>query len=139
MSASAEIENGTELRPAFHKGEVLPAVAQDADTGEILMLGYMNAEALRLTLETGKATYFSRSRRKLWVKGETSGHVQRIVEVRTDCDQDAFILRVRQEGAACHVGYRSCFYRRVVPGSASELETTEKEKVFNPDDVYGTR
>ncbi len=136
MSAPQEVETGARLMPAFHKSEVLPAVAQDAETGEILMLGYVNDEALRLTLETGKATYFSRSRQKLWIKGETSGHVQRVEEVLTDCDQDAFIFKVRQEGAACHVGYRSCFYRRAPLNSSKTLEHVGGHKVFNPEDVY---
>lgn len=139
MAAPAEIENGTSFYPAFHKSEFLPAVAQDAETGEILMLAYMNEEALRLTLETGKATYYSRTRQKIWVKGETSGHLQHVEEVLTDCDQDALILKVRQKGAACHVGYRSCFYRRAVPGTTDQLEFVQGEKVFNPEDVYGKK
>ncbi|MEM1058484.1 MAG: phosphoribosyl-AMP cyclohydrolase [Verrucomicrobiota bacterium] len=138
MAASPEIETGRKLEPAFAKSEILPAVAQDAASGEILMLGYMDREALRRTLESGKATYFSRSRQKYWVKGETSGHYQHIEEVRVDCDQDAIVLRVRQDGAACHVGYRSCFYRRVVPGTADQLELIDQDKVFDPDAVYGS-
>jgi len=138
MSASPEIETGTQLKPAFEKSSILPAIAQDAASGEILMLGYMDQEALKRTIENRKATYFSRSRQKYWVKGETSGHVQHVEEVRVDCDQDAILLKVRQEGAACHVGYRSCFYRRVVPGTTVQLELVEEGKVFNPDDVYGS-
>jgi|SRR6185295_14543786 len=101
--------------PDFAKrGGLLPAIAQDADTGQVLMIAYMNADAWRRTLETGLATYWSTSRRALWVKGETSGHVQRVREVLVDCDADAVLLRVEQVGGvACHEGYTSCFFRRV--------------------------
>jgi phosphoribosyl-AMP cyclohydrolase len=92
---------------------LIPAVAQDATTGEVLMLAWMSAEALRRTLETRRATYWSRSRRSLWVKGETSGHAQEVVEVRADCDGDAVLLRVNQTGPACHTGARSCFFEEV--------------------------
>ncbi len=92
---------------------LIPAVAQDAATGEVLMLAWMSAESLRRTLETGRATYWSRSRRSLWIKGETSGHVQEVVEVRADCDGDAVLLRVNQTGPACHTGARSCFFEEV--------------------------
>jgi phosphoribosyl-AMP cyclohydrolase len=100
-----------ELRPKFDADGLVAAIAQDAESGEVLMLAWMNAEALRLTLETGRATYWSRSRAALWVKGETSGHTQAVVEVRVDCDQDAVLLKVRQTGGACHTGRDSCFYR----------------------------
>jgi phosphoribosyl-AMP cyclohydrolase len=111
------------------KGDLVPAIVQDAQTGEVLMLAYMNREALAKTLETGKAHYWSRSRGKLWLKGESSGHFQKVVEARIDCDQDAILLKVRQEGGACHTGYRSCFYR--------DLEgNVVGEKVFDPDEVY---
>ncbi len=100
-----------ELRPKFGADGLIAAIAQDAETGEVLMLAWMNAEALRLTLETGRATYWSRSRGGLWVKGETSGHTQDVVEVRVDCDQDAVLLKVCQTGGACHTGRESCFYR----------------------------
>jgi phosphoribosyl-AMP cyclohydrolase len=109
----AKIETTLALTPQFDSAGLLPAIAQDAETGEVLMLAWMNEEALRLTLGTGQATYWSRSRAQLWRKGETSGHVQHVVEVRIDCDQDAILLRVRQAGPACHTGERSCFYRRV--------------------------
>jgi phosphoribosyl-AMP cyclohydrolase len=92
---------------------LIPAVAQDATTGEVLMLAWMSAEALRRTLDTRRATYWSRSRRSLWVKGETSGHAQEVVEVRADCDGDAVLLRVNQTGPACHTGARSCFFEEV--------------------------
>jgi phosphoribosyl-AMP cyclohydrolase len=100
--------------PNFEKrGGFVPVVTQDADTGEVLMLAYMNREAWRQTLATGRGTYWSTERNTLWVKGESSGHVQRVREIRVDCDADAVLLRVEQVGAACHEGYRSCFFRRV--------------------------
>ncbi len=110
LSGSAQDET-RELRPKFDGAGLVAAIAQDAETGEVLMLAWMNAEALRLTLETRRATYWSRSRGALWVKGETSGHTQEVVEVRVDCDQDAVLLKVRQTGGACHTGRESCFYR----------------------------
>lgn len=110
-----------ELRPKFNADGLIAAVAQDAETGEVLMLAWMNAEALTATLETGRATYWSRSRGALWVKGETSGHVQEVVEALIDCDQDAILLKVRQTGGACHTGRRSCFYRRADAGGRLSL------------------
>ena len=110
------IETTTALTPRYDANGLIAAVAQDHVTGEVLMLAWMNAEALRLTLETKQATYWSRSRGKLWRKGEESGHVQRVVEARVDCDQDAVLLRVEQTGAACHTGQRSCFYRAIGDG-----------------------
>jgi len=104
-----------DLRPAFNSDGLVAAIAQDAETGEVLMLAWMNADALAATLETGTATYWSRSRQKLWVKGETSGHTQQVQEILTDCDQDAILLKVLQVGAACHTDRRSCFYRTVTP------------------------
>jgi phosphoribosyl-AMP cyclohydrolase len=100
-----------ELRPKFDVDGLVAAIAQDADTGEVLMLAWMNAEALQLTIDTGRAVYWSRSRKALWRKGDTSGHEQHVDEIRVDCDQDAVLLKVRQTGAACHTGRRSCFYR----------------------------
>lgn len=110
LSGPAQDET-RELRPKFDEHGLVAAIAQDADTGEVLMLAWMNAEALKQTLETGRAVYWSRSRGQLWRKGDTSGHEQHVVEARVDCDQDAVLLRVRQTGAACHTGRRSCFYR----------------------------
>jgi phosphoribosyl-AMP cyclohydrolase len=115
LTGSAQDET-SELRPNFDASGLIAAIAQDAETGEVLMLAWMNAEALRLTLETKRATYWSRSRGALWVKGETSGHVQEVVEVRIDCDQDAVLLKVRQSGGACHTGRGNCFYRIAEPG-----------------------
>ncbi len=118
----------------FNKtGGLVPAIVQDYQTGEILMLAYMNSDAFNATLSTGKATYFSRSRQTLWVKGETSGNVQRIKEIYIDCDDDTVLLKVQQIGnAACHTGYRSCFHKKVENGS---IRVTE-EPVFDPREVY---
>lgn len=109
------------------------AVVQDVDTNEVIMVAFMNREALEKTLETGKMTYFSTSRKKLWIKGETSGHNQFVKEVLVDCDGDALVFKVAQKDAACHTGYYSCFYRKVENG---RLETIG-ERVFDPKEVYG--
>ncbi|RIK81923.1 MAG: phosphoribosyl-AMP cyclohydrolase [Planctomycetota bacterium] len=112
---------------------LLPAVAQDAATGEVLMIAYMNAEAFAETLATGRAVYFSRSRNRLWRKGEESGHVQIVESIHVDCDGDAILLKVKQVGdAACHTGHRSCFYRQVTPEGLVETS----ERVFDPAVVY---
>lgn len=120
--------------PDFDKGDgLIPVIVQESETGEVLMLAYMNAEAWRETLRTGKATYWSRSRKTLWVKGESSGHVQWVKDIRIDCDRDTLLLRVRQVGdAACHTGYRSCFYRKLFPSP----EAIVGERIFDPDSVY---
>jgi len=118
----------------FSKGDgLLPAIAQDAETGEVLMLAWMNAESFTETLATGKAVYFSRSRGRLWRKGEESGHVQHVEGVYIDCDADTILLKVRQTGPACHEGYRSCFFRRVTP----EGTETISERLVDPVTVYG--
>lgn len=114
---------------AFDEEDLLPAVAQDADSGDVLMLAYVTEEALDRTRETGLAHYYSRSRDELWQKGQSSGHVQHVREVRVDCDGDALLYRVEQEGGACHTGFESCFYR------TTDGETVG-ERVFDPDDVY---
>lgn len=106
-------DRAKELRPKFGSDGLVAAVAQDAETGEILMLAWMNEKALQKTIETGEGVYYSRSRRALWRKGETSGHTQTVTEILVDCDQDAIVLKVRQEGPACHTGEKSCFYRKV--------------------------
>ena len=116
----------------FDEKGLVTAVAQDADTGEVLMLAYMNRESLEMTLNTGVMTYWSRSRNKLWVKGETSGHTQQVVEARIDCDGDALLFKVRQKGGACHTGYRSCFYRKATESGLVE----DGVKVFEAGDVY---
>jgi phosphoribosyl-AMP cyclohydrolase len=135
--AKAEIEEGADFSPKFDADGLIPALAMDAATGMPLMLAYMNAESLRRTLEIGEAVYWSRSRQEFWHKGATSGHVQRIVEVRTDCDQDALVLVVEQIGAgACHTGRGSCFYRKVTDGGA-RLEFVGDGRAFDPEAVYG--
>ena len=114
-------------------GGLVPAIAQDYQTGEVLMLAFMNEAAWNATLTTGRATYYSRSRKCLWVKGETSGNVQRVREIRIDCDDDAVILKIEQVGgAACHTGHRSCFYKKVENGAVH----IEGQPVFDPKEVY---
>lgn len=136
-----QVEEGRELAPKFDADGLLPCVTTDAASGEVLMLGYMNAEALRRTIETGEAHYWSRSRQVLWHKGGTSGLVQKVVELRIDDDQDAVWLRVTIPGdASCHVGYRSCFYRSVPMGAGDfqrVLKFEEQHKAFDPKKVYG--
>ncbi|MBN1851185.1 MAG: phosphoribosyl-AMP cyclohydrolase [Pirellulales bacterium] len=119
--------------PDFEKaGGLIPVIVQDIHSHEVLMLAYMNAEAFAETRATGKAVFFSRSRGKLWRKGEKSGHVQRVRGIFIDCDLDTILLHVEQQGAACHKGYRSCFFRKFTPDGLIVIS----EKVFNPDDVY---
>lgn len=113
-----DVEEGLTFRPRFDANGLVTCVATDAASGEVLMVAHMNEEALRRTLATGEGWYYSRSRKALWKKGETSGHVQRVVEMRTDCDQDAVWIRVEQQGVACHTGRRSCFYRAVTGDGA---------------------
>ena len=141
--SEAEVEEGRALSPKFDADGLVTCVTTDAGTGELLMVAHMNAAALARTIETGEAWYFSRSRRALWRKGETSGHVQRVVEMRIDCDQDAVWIRVEQAGgAACHTGRRSCFYRVVPLGAhkgAVTLEFRDADKVFDPQRVYGEK
>jgi len=140
---SVDIEEGEVFAPKFGEGGVLPAIVTDADSGEVLMLAYMNALALARTIETGEAHYWSRSRGKLWRKGETSGNTQEVVEMRTDCDQDAIWLKVRMAGSGgcCHTGRRSCFYRAVpvgqTAGAETRLDMRDGERLFDPDTVYG--
>jgi len=117
----------------FDDNGLVLAIVQDSGTGEILMAAYMNRESLRMTLETGLMTYWSRSRGRLWIKGETSGNFQHVEEFRIDCDGDALLFKVRQEGGACHTGYRSCFYRRYEDGKWVE----DGERVFDPGRAYG--
>lgn len=121
--------------PDFARGSggLLPAIAQDADSGQVLMLAWMNAEAWRETIETGRAVYFSRSRDRLWRKGEESGHTQQVVEARVDCDADTILLHVRQEGAACHQGYRSCFFRRLAEDGSLQIC---EEQLKKPSEIY---
>jgi phosphoribosyl-AMP cyclohydrolase len=118
----------------FDAKGLVPAIIQDAATGQVLMVAYMNRRALQETLRTGKAHFYSRSRKKLWLKGETSGHFQRVKSVRLDCDGDAVLVGVLQKGGACHTGYRSCFFRRLQ--AARGRWTLSGKKVFDPDAVY---
>lgn len=135
MEKDKAIEQGLAFSPSFDSHGLIPAIAQDADTGQILMVAYMNRESLDLTLKSGNAVYFSRSRQKLWKKGEQSGHVQSIKEILVDCDQDCLILRVTVDSGQCHVGYQSCFYRAIKSGSDNNLEYIA-EKVYDPDKTY---
>lgn len=138
MSAhSHDVEEGLALLPKFDVAGLVTCVTTDAASGELLMVAHMNEEALRKTIATGEAWYFSRSRNALWRKGETSGQTQRVVEMRIDCDQDAVWIRVGQIGAACHTGRRSCFYRRVdADGGAAKLVFVDADRLFDPDAVY---
>ena len=138
-----QVEEGFALAPKFDADGLIPCITTDANTSEVLMLGYMNGEALQLTIATGEAHYWSRSRQCLWRKGATSGLIQEVVELRIDDDQDAvwLLVKVAGSGASCHVGYRSCFYRSVELGGPSggpaRLVFTESRKSFDPKDVYG--
>jgi phosphoribosyl-AMP cyclohydrolase len=143
VAADKTTETGTKLTPKFDANGLIPAIAQDSKTGQVLMVAYMNREALDLTIKTGKVTYFSRSRGKLWTKGEQSGHFQKVDQILIDCDQDCVLLKVTVDAGQCHTGYQSCFYRAVKKGTASgeqsriadQLEFIAK-KVFDPDKVY---
>ena len=136
-----QVEEGAQLAPKFDSDGLIPAIATDHETGEVLMHGYMNTEALEKTIKTGEAYYFSRNRNQLWHKGATSGLVQTVKELMIDDDQDCVWLKVDVAGgASCHVGYRSCFYRRVPlydDSPSLKLEFTDSEKVFDPKVVYG--
>jgi len=120
------------LKPDFDKQGVIPAIAQDYETGEILMLAYMNEESFELTVQSGIVHYFSRSRNKIWKKGETSGNLQELKEMRLDCDADTLLLKVNQIGAACHEGYRSCFFRVLENGDFK----VDKNRIMEPSDIY---
>ena len=143
-TTTADIELGTTLQPKFDADGLIPCITQDAQSGEVLMFAFMNAESLALTLTTKKATYWSRSRKKLWVKGEESGNVQLVRELRTDCDQDVLLLKVEQTGAAnasCHNGYKSCFYRKLAGTARADDATSLKleftaRPLFDPATVY---
>jgi phosphoribosyl-AMP cyclohydrolase len=134
-----EREEGLTFEPKFDASGLVTCVATDASSGEVLMVAHMNDEALRRTIASGQAWYFSRSRNALWRKGESSGHTQRVVEMRMDCDQDAVWIRVEQIGAACHTGRRSCFYRAVSGGEdGARLSFVDAERLFDPKETYGT-
>jgi phosphoribosyl-AMP cyclohydrolase len=140
VSTSAELnerEEGLKFQPKFDASGLVTCVATDAATGDVLMVAHMNDEALRKTIESGEAWYFSRSRNVLWRKGETSGHTQRVIELRMDCDQDAIWIRVEQSGAACHTGRHSCFYRAVTgEGGDTKLSFVDADRQFDPNAVY---
>jgi phosphoribosyl-AMP cyclohydrolase len=140
VSTSADThdrEEGLAFQPKFDASGLLTCVATDAGSGDVLMVAHMNEEALRKTIASGEAWYFSRSRNALWRKGESSGHTQRVVEMRVDCDQDAVWIKVEQSGAACHTGRRSCFYRAVGSGEGGPgLSLVDAERMFDPAKVY---
>ncbi|MEM7620207.1 MAG: phosphoribosyl-AMP cyclohydrolase [Pseudomonadota bacterium] len=142
LNNKEDIEHGTILAPKFAADGTIPAITTDAKNGEVLMFAYMNAEALALSIETSIAHYWSRSRQKLWRKGETSGNEQKIQDICVDCDQDVILLKVlvAGHGASCHNGYKSCFYRSILAlGSSSEdtkLTFHDNELLFDPKDVY---
>jgi phosphoribosyl-AMP cyclohydrolase len=135
MAARQDIEQGSEFAPKFDENGLITAVAQDAQTGQVLMVGYMNRQALDLTIQTGYATYFSRSRQKLWKKGEQSGHFQKVQQILVDCDQDCLVLKVTVDAGQCHVGYQSCFYRALDKKTKGKLEFIA-EKVYDPKKTY---
>jgi phosphoribosyl-AMP cyclohydrolase len=132
---SKQVEEGLQFTPKFDANGLIPAIAQDAETGEILMVAWMNREALDHTIETGRATYFSRSRGKLWLKGEQSGHFQTVEQILVDCDQDCLILKVVVSEGQCHVGYKSCFYRALKPKTKTDLEQVA-QKIYDPATTY---
>jgi phosphoribosyl-AMP cyclohydrolase len=138
-SANPDIEEGLALAPKFDANGLVTCVVTDVWTGEVLMVAHMNADALKRTIATGEAWYYSRSRQAMWKKGESSGHTQRVTEMRIDCDQDAVWIKVEQAGpGACHTGRRSCFYRAVPLGQegAARLEFRDADKTFDPKAVY---
>jgi phosphoribosyl-AMP cyclohydrolase len=135
VAAKQSIEEVLEFSLRFDENGLIPVVAQDAKTGQVLMVAYMNKDALDLTIKTGYATYFSRARKKLWKKGEESGHVQKVEQILVDCDQDCLVLKVTVDAGQCHVGYQSCFYRALKKDSDKELEFIA-EKVFEPKETY---
>ena len=137
-----EVEEGAILQPKFDHNNLIPVITVDESNNEILMHGYMNKEAFRLSMQTKEAHYWSRSRKCIWKKGETSGLIQKIKEIKIDDDQDCVIFKVELGGlqASCHVGYKSCFYRKLTSGEdqyIDKLEFTEKKKVFDPKEIYG--
>ena len=135
--STKELEEGVKLTPKFDRDGLLTCVATDARSGDVLMVAHMNQEALRRTIESGEAWYFSRSRGALWRKGETSGQTQRVVEMRVDCDQDAVWIKVEQHGAACHTGRHSCFYRAVTADDGdARLSFVDADRLFDPKAVY---
>ncbi len=139
-TSKEDIEKGLKLQPKFDENGLIPCITTDVHTNEVLMFAWMNKEALAHTIETGKVTYFSRSRSKLWVKGESSGQIQWLKELRTDCDQDVILAKadIGEEGASCHNGYRSCFYRKLDDDKESLVYDGGDPK-FDPEKVYGKK
>ncbi len=135
MATDKIIEEGTDFMPKFDGDGLITAIAQDVKTGQILMVAYMNQQTLDLTIRTGYAVYFSRSRGKLWKKGEQSGHFQKVEQILTDCDQDCLILKVSVEAGQCHTGYQSCFYRALKKNNGKKLEFIA-EKAYDPQKTY---
>jgi phosphoribosyl-AMP cyclohydrolase len=136
VAANSIIEEGSDFTPRFDSGGLITAIAQDANTGQILMVAHMNKEALEMTIKTGYAVYFSRSRRKLWKKGEESGHFQKVQQILTDCDQDCLVLKVKIEAGQCHIGYKSCFYRELKQNAPNKLAFIA-QKTYDADKTYG--
>lgn len=134
MSDKKDLEEKLNFLPKFDRHGLIPCVATCSVSGDVLMFAYMNEEALYKTIETGEAHYWSRSRQELWHKGKTSGHIQKITEIRTDCDQDCIWIKVSTDEGACHTGRRSCFYRKVI--SKDGLEFKDDKLIFDPQDVY---
>ncbi len=135
MGTKQDIEEGAEFIPKFDDKGLISVVAQDSPTGQILMVAYMNRQALELTIQTGYATYFSRSRQKLWKKGEQSGHVQKVEQILVDCDQVCLILKVIVDAGQCHVGHRSCFYRALKKNTEKKLEFIA-DRAYDPKKIY---
>lgn len=129
------IEDTTDFKPKFNSDGLITAIAQDAVTNQVLMVAYMNREALDKTIQTGRVTYYSRSRKKLWTKGEQSGHFQKVRQILVDCDQDCLLLKVTVDAGQCHAGYHSCFYRAVKTGNPQQLDFIA-EKTYDPDKTY---
>ena len=136
MAGERSIEESLQFSPRFDRTGLIPVIAQDALSGQVLMMAYMNRDALQRTIETGWATYYSRSRGRLWKKGEKSGHRQKVEQILVDCDQDSLVLRVSVDAGQCHVGYQSCFYRALKKGSGNELQFIA-ERVYDPQQTYG--
>jgi len=135
LAAEKQIELGKDFEPKFDSNGLITAISQDAKTGEVLMVALMNKEALEQTIKTGNAVFYSRNRKKLWKKGEESGHIQKVKQILVDCDQDCLILKVEVDAGQCHIGYQSCFYRAVKKDNPKELEFIA-EKVYDPEQVY---
>jgi len=135
VSDKQQIEEGLNFIPKFDDNGLILAIAQDAKSNQVLMAAYMNKESLELTIKSGCATYFSRSRQKLWKKGEESGHMQKVEQILVDCDQDCLLLKVSVDAGQCHVGYQSCFYRSLKKDSTDQLATVSK-KVYDPKETY---